>query len=728
MNRNKTIFFVLYIVLLPFLSGCRNAPVEIYISPSGADNNPGTLSQPLASIEKARNQIRELKRNGLHSDITVFLREGTYYLSHTFVLGLEDSAPEGFRITYRNYPGEQPVISSGVRVTGWERVDTDLPGLPDKATGKIWSADLPEGIQSFYTLYDGDLRIPRAVTEGFFPTREYEGNRAKKPEDLYNLHFPPGKLKNWYNLEDVEIVIQPSVAWTMNILPLESVDERNSIARTKIPSSYPLTRMKRVRFPEGIVWVENVFEGMDDPGCWLINTQQQKVYLWPENIDPGQNIMAPKLSTLIKVEGDSRINESEDVPVTGIHFSGLSFTQADRTSWDANESGIQHDWEVENKDNAMLRFKGAEYCSVEACHFYNAGGNAIRLDYHAQHIEIKNSYFHDLGASAVMMLGYGPGTKDVNKYNKVVNNHIHDCGTIWWHSQMITAWQSGENLIAHNYIHNVPRKAVCITGVRPPFFSPDREKTRECSRSIRFDETGTASTLDELAPYLHSRNNIVEFNHIHNALEKMGDGAAINVSGAGLGNIIRFNYVHDIQNPEVNSSIRIDNAQNGTLINHNIVFRSPNAGIAPKGDNVVRNNFLIDVSSGTGKGMIQALGNFGNSDIVKNVFVSTGEKDNFYSFIKDAKPPEVYQMMTDNRVDSNLYFSLSNPDFRENKILMDLQIHGFDNNSVYVDPLFENQEEQRFKLKGDSPALALGIEQINIMSKVGLTDDFPQHF
>src|SRR5690606_29468339 len=137
--------------------------------------------------------------------------------------------------------------------------------------------------------------------------------------------------------------------------------------------------------------------------------------------------------------------------------------------------------------------------------------------------EIKNNLFNDLGASAVMMLGYGPGIKNVNKYNKVTNNHIFDCGQIWWHSQMITAWQSGENLIAHNYIHNVPRKAVCIAGVRPPFFNRKKIQLRENSKSIRFNEIGDATTQEELYPFLHSRNNIVEYNHIHHALQKLGD-------------------------------------------------------------------------------------------------------------------------------------------------------------------------------------------------------------
>ncbi len=722
-------------LLLCLLTGCQNSLLEFYVSPSGSDNNPGTIDQPFASLEKARNHIRELNYKGNKTDITVYLREGIYYLTETLILGLEDAAPEGYRITYSNYPGEQPVISSGVKINGWMREKTKLPGLPAKAEGKIWSASLPEGITSFYTLYDGDSRLPRAVTEGFHPTRsngESKSGEYWKLEhdlkDLTHLHFPPGKIKDWPHLEDVEIFIFPQIPWTMNILPIESVDVKNNIAITKIPGTYPLTNMPRwINFPEGTVWVENVFEGLDKPGKWVLDSKNRKVYLWPVNDTPGNNIFAPKLTELIKVSGETRINEPSDIPVKGIYFNGLTFTQADRNTWGLNEAGIQHDWEVEDKDNAMLRFRGAEGCSVEGCHFYNAGGNAIRLDYHAQHIEIRNNLFHNLGASAIVMLGYGPGTKDVNKYNIVANNHIYDCGQIWWHSPMIIIWQSGKNYIAHNYIHHVPRKAILISGVRPEFFQPNRWDQRDSRRTIRFNETGGATEIDDLAPFLHSRDNIVEYNHIHNALEKMGDGAAINASGTGLGNIIRYNYVHDINNPRATANIRTDNDQNGTIITKNIVFRSVTAGFEAKGYNEYRNNFLIDVSKGSGKGIIRALGHLGNSDIINNILVSTNEEDHFYRFIKGDQPPDVYHTMTDNTIDSNIYFSVNNLNFKENSILIDLLKYGFDQHSQYADPLFENWEEGDFKLKDGSPAIELGIKQIDIMNLVGLTEDFPRY-
>lgn len=48
-------------------------------------------------------------------------------------------------------------------------------------------------------------------------------------------------------------------------------------------------------------------------------------------------------------------------------------------------------------------------------------------------------------------------------------------------------------------------------------------------------------------------------------------------------------------------------------------------------------------------------------------------------------------------------------------------------NGAYADPLFVDWEAGDFRLRPDSPALKMGIKSIDI-SKVGLTEDFPERF
>src|SRR6185295_13725703 len=146
-------------------------------------------------------------------------------------------------------------------ITGW------------KQEGRIWVARVPEGLKSFRTLYDRAGRLPRARSAGFSPTKDY---RTGEGLDRSTLYFPPNTLRNWPNLEDVEIMIRPNYGWVLNLLPLESVDEQAGIARTRIPASYPMLQVRwglRDINANGTAWIENVLAALDEPGEWVLNTQ-----------------------------------------------------------------------------------------------------------------------------------------------------------------------------------------------------------------------------------------------------------------------------------------------------------------------------------------------------------------------------------------------------------------------------------------------------------------------
>ena len=125
-------------------------------------------------------------------------------------------------------PAKTPVFSSGREIKEWEKVTGELPGLPEAAQGKVLVADVSG---RFLTLYDAEGLLPRARSAGFIPL---EGGSRER------LHFPAGRLKNWPNVEDVEIVVRPHHAWIVNILPLASVDEEAQIARTSIDATYAM--------------------------------------------------------------------------------------------------------------------------------------------------------------------------------------------------------------------------------------------------------------------------------------------------------------------------------------------------------------------------------------------------------------------------------------------------------------------------------------------------------
>ena len=71
-----------------------------YVATDGADSNPGTKEQPFATLAKARDAVREIKKQKREGDITVFIRGGIYTIHETIVFGLEDSGSQNQKITY----------------------------------------------------------------------------------------------------------------------------------------------------------------------------------------------------------------------------------------------------------------------------------------------------------------------------------------------------------------------------------------------------------------------------------------------------------------------------------------------------------------------------------------------------------------------------------------------------------------------------------------------------
>ncbi|MDA7528179.1 right-handed parallel beta-helix repeat-containing protein, partial [bacterium] len=394
---------------------------DFYVSTQGSDAWSGTLVNPntqrsdgpFATLQRAQYAVRALKETK-RSSIIIRIRGGHYALSQTVVFGLQDSGEGNATISYEAYPGETPIFSSGREIQGWKHVDDTSSRLPKEAIGKVQVADVSG---RFHALFDAEGLLPRARSTGFIPLEGGSRNR---------LHFPAGRLKNWSNVEDVEIVVRPHHAWIVNALPLESVDEQKQMARTSIDATYAMNHLHFLKQTESC-WVENTLEELDEPGEWVLNTQEGKLYLWPRSDSP---VLAPELTELIRIEGEIDKKGPSDSPVRNLCFRGLTFMHGERYTISRDDAGLQHDWEMHDKASALVRLRGTENCTIEDCRFAHSGGGAIRVDLHGQENKLSGSLIEHIGGTGILLCGYGPGTKDVNQNNLVYNNHIHHAGQI----------------------------------------------------------------------------------------------------------------------------------------------------------------------------------------------------------------------------------------------------------------------------------------------------------
>lgn len=701
-----------------FTAGVGKAvEADFFVAPDGSDVWTGTLSEPsaarsdgpFATLQRARDAVREL-RNSRPDDVVVLVRGGTYRLKETVVFGLQDSSRDNTTTTYAAYPGEIPVFSSGHVIEDWKPVAA-LPGLPKEAVGNVCVADVSD---RFHSLFDADGLLPRARSKGFIPLAGGSRNQ---------LHFPTGRLKKWPNVEDVDVVIRPHHAWIVNILPLASVDEQTQMARTAIDASYAMNRLHFLKQTESC-WIENTLEELDEPGEWVLDTRQGKLYRWPRNDSP---VLAPQLTELVRIEGEIDKEGPKDTPIRNLRFRGLTFMHSERYQVKTDDAGLQHDWDMHDKANALVRLRGAENCHIEDCRFVHSGSSAIRVDLHGQQNTISGNVIEHIGGAGILLCGYGPGTKDVNRNNVVYNNHIHHVGQIYSHSPGIMVWQSGENRIANNCVHHTPYTGIIISGCMTHFF---KKRGRELGRTIRAHEISALPKLPErkdVLPYLHSNDNVVECNEIHHAMEVLGDGNAIYIRGAGGGNVIRRNYIHHLVAPmKMQAAIRTDGGQRDTLVAENLIYKCTSQGIILKLNNRCENNVIADVIAPP-RGYYLAVreGPMTGATIKRNIFYASTKDCTFI----DELPPGRGRTTEDRRgrklalskqadTDYNVYFCASSPELGK-QMLQKQQHDGVDAHSLAVDPLFLDPANGDFRLEPDSPARKLGIVSIDL-SQIGL--------
>ncbi len=706
-----------------------------YVSPVGSDLAEGTIQAPFKTLEKARDAVRGLSKVERRQNIRVILRGGTYFMKRPFVLNVEDGAPLGLSVSYEAFPGETPVLDSGVEITGWKKAKTLPEGTPSIAMGNLYAADMPDGLDRFYSLFDesgfiGRARIP-FQSDPTMPM-SIDGTRTRWLErDL--LHFKPGAFRQWHNLEDIEIYLKPTRNWVCNYLQLQTVDLQENIARTTVEGTYKLSgHMPRNRNSNDIEQALviggelcNVPEGLKKPGTWIVDTLQRKVYLWPCCEDQlKQRIVAPTLEEYIRVDGGNDEWGDSDVPVRGISIKGLTFKHGKRFVFRKDNRGLQHDWEMFDEGNAYIRLRGAENCAVRDCSLINGANSGIRLDLYSQNNRIDGNRIDNLGYTGILLCGYGPGTKDVNKNNLITNNEISRVGQLWFHALGIFVFQSGYNTISHNFIHDTLYDAIVVSGVRPRFFGyrfkdfPDFPEEypnlREIMSIMRWEEIGgKPATFKGCLDFAHSRGNVIEYNEIAAAMVEGGDGNALYLSGT-YGNTFRYNMVYASPTPP--GMFRNDDEQYESMFYGNILIGLDQprlSGANLKHENVFENNIIL---------------NWGQDAIGKVTSLDPEhEKDSrgtriSHNILMHPKNNTLFIGVIDVHYgNDNVFYAVGDP-HGSKEWLRQRQATGTDTNSIAADPMFADLEDFDFTLLDESPALERGFQQIPFEA-IGLKKD-----
>ncbi|NQV31164.1 MAG: hypothetical protein HQ515_00635, partial [Phycisphaeraceae bacterium] len=178
------------IVVLAFCCPLFGA-TEFFVATTGRDTNPGTSAQPFATLERAQNAIREVRRQegGAVGEVTVWIEAGTYYLQDALTLTREDSGTEVAPVVFRAMAGQAVRLVGGKKVTGFGPV-TDpemLARLPESVRKDVVCTDLKgaglmdygevaaQGKRLELFFQDKAMQLARWPNEGFVRVVDVKG-------------------------------------------------------------------------------------------------------------------------------------------------------------------------------------------------------------------------------------------------------------------------------------------------------------------------------------------------------------------------------------------------------------------------------------------------------------------------------------------------------------------------------------------------------------------------
>lgn len=542
------------LAVFALMVGLPVAATEIWVSPKGDNQNPGTKDKPLATVIMAVRKVRELRRlndPAAKEPIHIIVRGGLYQLQEPIILRPEDAGTLTSPTYIESAPGETPVFSGGISLSGWRKHTGNIPGLPAAAKGKVWVADAPKvggHILGFRQLWvNGQKAIRARDVNADSMSRILSWNHKEQ-----TCWIPRPKTGDLSKVEGMEMLIHQW--WAIAILRIKAIQVSGDSAKlifhepeSRVQSEHPWPApWLSKKTGNSAYYLTNAMQFLDQPGEWFLDEDNRKVYYWPrigEDL-PTSDVIAPSLETLLRIEG------TIDNPVSHVHIKGISF---EHTGWlrPSKHGHVPHQAGMYMLDAYKLKIPGTpdkkglenqawvgrptaaveasytNYTSFEACHFQRMASTALDYKRGSHYDVIRGNLFKDIGGAAVLVGIFSDEAVEVHlPYNPKDQREI-----------------STGVLVSNNLINNVTNEDWGGVGIGAGYVRGIRIENNEiCELSYTGISMGWGWTRTINA----MRNNSITGNKIHHYAKHMYDVAGIYTLSAQPGSVITGNYIDSI--------------------------------------------------------------------------------------------------------------------------------------------------------------------------------------
>jgi hypothetical protein len=690
-----------------------------YVAKDGNDHWSGRLKVPAAdrcdgpwaSIEKARDAIRALKRaGGPGSPVTVEVREGIYRLDATLVFTADDSGTQACPITYRACPGETAVLTGGKPVAGWKR---------DR--GRICVTSLAaQGIGDFRfreLFFQGRRQIlarfpnydpAHPVTGGLL----YVAETASAGKNAFHYREGSIPLAEWSDFSQAEVNIFPYHCWDHNILRIARVDPETCLVTLRHGVAGSI-------FVGNRYFIQNVRGALDAPAEWFSDYATGKLYFYPPagGLPADGDVVVPMLENLVEFSG------SAERPIEHLRFHGFTLKHARQDA--ITLEGARH---CSITGNTVMQVGGI---GVNAGYLRNAvkgvglpwrkpgltrihvhsGDRALMFSHPCRQCRIAGNDVCSTGGEGVVLGGDG---------NVADNNHLYRTGIYDRVCAGLTVCGQ-RNVAAHNVIHDVPRDGIFING------RLNLAEYNEIRNSMLYtaDNAAIALRQHDVHQAVKNRGNVLRFNRL---LDTVGYGSYPHCTHPAEG----------FASPFCSFGIYLDASISGVTVYGNTIARCGGNSLFIQfgGGNVVENNIFVEGDAArVGFDSMVFFGTFMFSDtehryheppnqIKHNIFCYGGEKTKLYQLGPWDSAPQWNQGQA--QFDENLIWHHGRPiavwlhKTLDCGTLAQWQARGHDTRSLEADPRFVDAGHDDYRLRPDSPAYRVGFQNINAqIEKIG---------